>query len=184
MMSTSVENAAIAVRVFGPELSVLQRLGEQVAERMKGVEGLRDILLGTEQGKPEMRIALDRDRAAEQGLSVYQVASTARTAVLGTEVGKFRLAGDEWDMRVRFDEKWRDTVEKVEDIEILAPTGRNVRLGNVADIEYDTGPLRISREGQERKVAVTCNVSGRDVGSAVEDIKRALADLKLRAATT
>jgi len=179
MMSTSIESTAIAVRIFGPDLPVLRSLGERVVERMRRVEGLRDVLLGTEEGKPEMRIVLDRDRAAEQGLSVYQVASTARTAVLGTEVGKFRLGGDEWDMRVRFDEKHRDSVEKVEDIDVASPTGAGVRLGNVADIAYDTGPLRISREGQERKVAVTCNVSGRDVGTAVGDIKKALADLRL-----
>jgi HAE1 family hydrophobic/amphiphilic exporter-1 len=176
-MGTGADQAQIAVRVFGPEIPTLVRIAEQSAERMRTVEGLRDIVVSAEEGKPEMRIVLDRDRAAEQGLSVYQVASSAKTAVLGSVVSRFRVGGDEWDIRVRFDEKHRDSVEKIEDMEILSPTGGRVRLGDVADVEYGVGPLRIAREGQERKVAVTCSVAGRDIGSAVQDIRASLEDV-------
>jgi HAE1 family hydrophobic/amphiphilic exporter-1 len=178
-MSISVDQTPIAVRVFGPEIDVLQRIGTQVAERLRKIDGLRDIQMSAEEGKPEVRIVLDRDRAAEQGLSVYQVASTAKTAVLGTVVSRFRVGGDEWDMRVRFDEKHRNSIEKIEDIEILSPTGVSVRLGDVADISYDVGPLRIARESQERKVTVSCSVVGRDIGMTVDEIRGALADVSL-----
>jgi len=179
MMSTSAENAPIAVRVFGPDIPTLERLAKEAAEKMKAVPGLRDITVGSEEGKPELRIILDRDRAAEQGLSVIQVASTVKTAVLGAAISKFRVGGDEWDIRVRFDEKDRDAVKKIEDIRILAPTGNQVRVGDIATISYDTGPLQIAREGQERKIAVTCDAVGRDIGGAVEEIKEKLAGLDL-----
>jgi len=176
-MGTGADSSPIAVRIFGPEIPRLQSIAEQAAGRMREIEGLRDIVVSAEEGKPEMRIILDRDRAAEQGLSVYQVASTAKTAVLGSVVSRFRVGGDEWDIRVRFDEKDRDSIEKIEDIVILSPTGGSVRLGDVADVQYDVGPLRIAREGQERKVTVSCSVAGRDIGTAVEDIRAAMKDV-------
>lgn len=180
---TGAEQTPVAIRVFGPDLKVLGRLGRDIRDRITTVTGLRDVRLDTEQGKPEFRISLDRKRAAEKGLSVYQVASTVRAAVQGVRATVYRTGGEEFTIRVRFREADRDTLAKIKAITIPAPAigqpGRveMVRLGDIAEISVGTGPLAIRREGRERKVAVTAAVTGRDLGTIMKEVDDRLADL-------
>jgi len=180
-MSTGAEPEPVAVRVFGPELGELDRLGREVKDRISTVEGLRDVSLSTEEGKPEYRISIDRERAADFGLSVAQVSQTVRAAVQGTVASIYREGGEESNIRVRFEERDRDTLAKIKGLTIASPTGQMVELGQVAKVEGGFGPLDIRREGRQRKVAVTARIKGRDLGTVISDVKARLSDMSVPA---
>jgi len=178
-MTTGAEQAPVAVRIFGPDLDTLARLGRRAKELMAGIRGLRDLRLSTEEGKPELRVRLDRARAAEFGISVFQAASTIRTAAQGTLATVLRSGGEETDIRVIFSEADRNSVEKILDLTVASPSGAMVRLSQIAEIEPGRGPLQILRERRERKVSVTANITDRSLGEVVADIREAMKRLEL-----
>ena len=91
-----------SVKVFGKDLDRLKTITEQIAERMKGVAGIRDVDTALKIGKPELQIVVDREKASQMGLSVGRVAETVKAAMLGVVPTKYRIEGDEYDIRVRF----------------------------------------------------------------------------------
>ena len=104
------------------------------------VPGLRDLTHTLAKGKPEYRIHIDREKAGQAGLSVYQVANMVQTATQGKVVSRYREGGEEIDLRVRFREEFRDTMEDIRTIPILNAVGKTVYLGQVAAVETGRGP--------------------------------------------
>jgi hydrophobic/amphiphilic exporter-1 (mainly G- bacteria), HAE1 family len=168
----------VTIKVFGKDLAVLKTVGDDIIAKIDGVTGLRDLTHTLAKGKPEYRIHIDREKAGQAGLSVYQVANMVQTATQGKVVSRYREGSDEIDLRVRFREEFRDTMEDIRTIPILNAAGKTVYLGQVAAVEKGEGPILIGRENQTRTVAVTANVIGRDLGGVVKDIKARLADLE------
>ena len=173
------ENSPILVKAFGKDLDKLKAITDQVAARMKDVAGLRDIDTTLKIGKPELQIVVDREKASQLGLTVGKVAETVKAAMLGVVPTKYRSEGDEYDIRVRFREFDRRSVEDVRNIRIASPTGQFISLYQIADIVQKLGPVKITRENQDRKVTVKANTFGRDTGSIVADIKKAAAGIKI-----
>jgi HAE1 family hydrophobic/amphiphilic exporter-1 len=173
------ENSPILVKVFGKDLDRLKTITEQIAERMKGVAGLRDVDTTLKIGKPELQIVVDREKASQMGLSVGRVAETVKAAMLGVVPTKYRIEGDEYDIRVRFREFDRKSVEDVRNIRIASPTGQLIPLYQIADIVQKLGPVKINREDQDRKVTVKANTIGRDTGGIVADIKKAVSGIRI-----
>jgi len=168
----------VSIKIFGQDLAVLKDLGDKTVARIRDVPGLRDLTHTLAKGKPEFRVRIDRKKAGQAGLSVYQVANMVQTATQGKVVSRFREGGEEHDLRVLFREQFRNDMEMIRSIPILNPLGKTVYLGQVADIKPAEGPIEISRENQTRIVTVTANISGRDLGSVVGDIKPRLAALE------
>lgn len=173
------ENSPILVKAFGKDLDKLKAITDQVAARMKDVAGLRDIDTTLKIGKPELQIVVDREKASQLGLTVGRIAETVKAAMLGVVPTKYRSEGDEYDIRVRFREFDRRSVEDVRNIRIASPTGQFISLYQIADIVQKLGPVKITRENQDRKVTVKANTFGRDTGSIVADIKKAAAGIKI-----
>jgi len=175
----NAENSPIAVKVFGKDLDKLKTVTDQLAQKCRSVEGLRDVDTTLKIGKPEIQILVDRERASQMGLSVGQVAETVKAAMLGVVPTKYRIEGDEFDIRVRFRDFDRNSIEDVRNIQIASPAGNLIPLYQVATIVQKMGPVKITREDQERKVTVKANTAERDVGSIVADIKKAAAGLAI-----
>lgn len=173
------ENSPILVKAFGKDLDKLKAITDQVAVRMKDVDGLRDIDTTLKIGKPELQVVVDREKASQMGLTVGQVAETVKAAMLGVVPTKYRSEGDEYDIRVRFREFDRRSVEDVRNIRIVSPAGQFIPLYQIADIVQKLGPVKINRENQDRKVTVKANTFGRDTGSIVADIKKAAAGIRM-----
>jgi len=169
------ENSPILVKAFGKDLDKLRTITDHVAAGMKNVEGLRDIDTTLKIGKPELQVVVDREKASQLGLTVGRVADTVKAAMLGVVPTKYRIEGDEYDIRVRFREFNRRSVEDVRNIRIASPAGHFIPLYQIASIDRKLGPVKITRENQERKVTVKANTFGRDTGSIVADIKKAAA---------
>jgi HAE1 family hydrophobic/amphiphilic exporter-1 len=152
-------------------LEVLQEISDKISNEIKDIKGVRDIDTTLSQGKPELSITIDREKASYLGLTVGQIGSLVKSSMQGSIATQFRQGGEETDIRVRYDETYRDNLKKIEDLTIISPLGSQIPLKQVAKISYDQGPIKINREDQLRVVSVTSNILDRDVGSVVEDIK-------------
>lgn len=168
----------VDIKIYGKDLAKLKEIADSVVGRIKDIEGLRDLTHTLAQGKPEYQIRIDRERASRFGLMVNQIANTVQTVTLGTVATRFREGSEEIDLRVRFKKEYRDNLDEIRNIPLLTSLNKNVYLGQVAQIEKGEGPIVINREGQSRKVSVTANIIGRDVGSVFKDIKKRTAAIE------
>ncbi len=171
--------APISVKVRGSDLDTLASLASEVARRVGTVSGTRDVSTSVGEGLPELRVVVDRTRASFYGLSTAAIAGTLRVAVEGEVATRFREGDEEVEVRVALSEAGRRSPADLGRLTLLGPTGVAVRLEDVARIEPGTGPATIQREGQSRMASVTADVAGRDVGRVADDVRRALADLRL-----
>jgi HAE1 family hydrophobic/amphiphilic exporter-1 len=163
--------APVEIKLFGKDLPTLKAQADQIVQLISGIEGLRDLTHSLSSGKPEVQIHIDRERAYRLGLSIYQVANTVQTATLGKVATRYREGSDEIDVRLRFKEPYRDSLDEVRGIPLRTAGGQTVYLEQVADVSTGEGPIMINRENQARRVSVTANISGRDLGGVVRDIK-------------
>ena len=168
-------SAPVEIKLFGKDLPTLKGQADQIVQLIAGVVGVRDLTHTMAVGKPEIQIRIDRERAYRLGLSVYQVANTVQTATLGKVATRYREGSDEVDVRLRFKEKYRDSLDEVRSIPLRTSANQTVYLEQVADITTGEGPIMINRENQARRVSVTANIVGRDLGGVVRDIKGRLA---------
>jgi HAE1 family hydrophobic/amphiphilic exporter-1 len=171
--------ARLNVEIYGHDLEVSRELALQVKEIMENIPGTMDVRVSREEGKPEIKIDIDRERAAYFGLNVNTIASAIQTGVMGEIAGQFREEGDEYNIRVRLPEDRRQALADVMDILVPSPQGHSVPLASVATMEYTTGPVEIERKAQRRLIHVTGNLTGeRDLGSVVADIREGVAQVQ------
>jgi len=173
--------APISLAIKGHDLDELQDLSQQFAERIKEVPGAREVTTSEEKGNPELAIKIDREKAAIYGVSSYQVSAAVRNGLEGAVSSKYRTGGEEIDIRVQLPEKDRNSIPSLNRLMISSIQGYSVPLEEIAAIEYNTGPTKISRVNQSRQVTVTGDIFGRDLASVTEDIKIAIADIPLPA---
>ena len=160
----------ITINFFGRDLTVLDNLSTSVMERLKSVEGVKDLEKSLKKRKHEIHITVDREKASQMGLSVYQIAYNVETAMQGRIVSRYHEAGDEHDIRVRFQESYRQSLKDLENLTIQSPLGFNVPLSQVTRLTKEFGPIAINRRNQERVVSVTGTYFDRDLGSILKDI--------------
>jgi HAE1 family hydrophobic/amphiphilic exporter-1 len=165
----------VEVKLFGKDLGLLKTLADRMVERIRNVPGLRDATHSLASGKPEYQIRLDRVRAAQLGLMVGQVGATVQSATIGKVATRYRDADEEVDVRVKFQERYRDSIDEIRTIPLVTAANRTVYLDQIATIELGTGPIQITRENQSRRVTLTANVLGRDLGGVIRDVKTRLA---------
>ncbi len=168
----------IEVKLFGKDLPMLKRAADEAAARMRRIPGIRDVTHSLAEGKPEYQIRIDREKAYRMGLSVYQVTNAVQTATLGKVATRYREGSEEVDLRLRFQEKYRDSLDELRTIPLVSAMNKTVYLGQVADISRGEGPIQIGRENQSRRVSITANYIDRDLGSVVADIKKELASFE------
>jgi HAE1 family hydrophobic/amphiphilic exporter-1 len=161
----------VEIKIFGKEISVLKDIADNMVETIIDVEGLRDVTHSLSQGKPEYHIRINREKASRLGLMVNHLANTVQTASLGKVATRYREGNEEVDIRVRFDRRYRDTLEDIKDIPVVTPSNTTIRLDQVATITRGEGPIQITRENQARQITVSANIAGRDLGSVVSDIQ-------------
>ena len=167
--------ARLAVEVLGNDLATGKRLAEEVKGVIEGVPGTTDVRISREEGKPESRIVVDREKAAHYGLSVSAVGHAIQTGVLGEVAGHYREGGKEYVIRVRLPEERRRSLVDILNLQVPTPSGALVPLGSVASLDIVKGPVEIDRKGQQRIVTVTGNLTGeRDLGAVVADIRNGL----------
>ncbi len=177
----------VAVKVFGDDLELLRETGDRIARILEGVRGAADVKAEPITGLPMLEVEVDRDALARYGVSQDEVQEVVRTAIGGSVAGQIFEGDRRFDVVVRLPEVLRVDLEAIERLPILlpehagevvpegsvrrvsSPQGEFVPLGALAKLSVGTGPNQISREKGKRRVVVTANVRGRDIGSFVEE---------------
>ncbi|WP_026224637.1 efflux RND transporter permease subunit [Methyloversatilis thermotolerans] len=164
----------VAVKIFGPNLDILQDKADQVAAILARIRGSTDVAAIKTGGQTEIVVTPDRARLARQGLRVGDVSALVETAFGGRAVGHFYEGERVFDVVVRLDKPYRDAVEDLGRLEVSVPAGGSLPLSELADIEIRQGASRIQREAGGRNVAVKANLIGRDQGSFVAEAMQAV----------
>jgi cobalt-zinc-cadmium resistance protein CzcA len=166
----------LSVKLFGPDLNVLNSKIEEVRNVIADTRGAADVQVEQTAGVPQLVIHLDRTRLARYGIAVAEVADLIETALNGIEATDVYEKDRVTAVLVRLPERFRNDEGAVRDLLVDAPGGRRIPLSELAEIRRDEGPQTIFRENLMRRKIVQCNVAGRDIGSFVEESRRRLGD--------
>jgi CzcA family heavy metal efflux pump len=167
--------ANIAVKVFGDDLHTLRSLGEHVRDVMTTVPGAVDVSLEQQMDVPFVRFVLNRPAIARYGLRASDVAEAVETAFAGAIVGRIFDRATAFDLVVKFDPMSQVDFDRLADLPIDTPNGGPVPIRLLADVRREMGPNMVLRENVQRRMVVSSNVAGRDLGSVVEDMRSAVA---------
>jgi multidrug efflux pump subunit AcrB len=172
----------VTIELIGRDFSRLGQLALQIQDRIRSVPGLVNLNEDYDAGKPELRVIVDRDAAAVKDVTTFDVAQTIRTAVNGTEAGKYRVGEDEHDIIVRLQPESRDSLEALADLSVADSEGRPVPLRDVARLERGVGPATINRKDMKRVVTIEGDVvraPGRTEDSVRAEVAARLQELDL-----
>jgi CzcA family heavy metal efflux pump len=164
--------ANIAVKIFGPDLYELRRLGQQVKAVMAEIPGVVDLAVEQQTDIPFLTVKFKRQAIARYGLRVQEVAEAVETAFYGQPVSKILAGQSSFDLVVRYDPRAKADLEAIHATLITTGSGAHLPLHALAEIRKDRGPNTISRENVQRKLVVMANVAGRDLVSVVEETQQ------------
>ena len=165
----------LVVKVFGPDLTVLQQKAAEIQHVMDGIRGVADLGVEQQFGQPQLRFAFDRAALARSGVTVAEGADALETAVGGRAVTQYLDGARVFDVSLRFASAARDNVQALEHLPVGTADGRTVPLASLGQLLRTEGASRIAHEANERRIAIKCSVRGRDEGSFVAEAQRAVA---------
>lgn len=172
--------ADLSVRVFGPDLSELTRLGDRARDLMNGVKGVEDLRVEQVGGLPQVRIAVDRDAAARVGLTPGEIVRAVRVVLVGEEFSQVWIGQRRFDLVLRAQDDRRRDATAIRTVLLDGHDGTKIPLGQVARIEEAFGPAAVRREAGSRRIAIEASVAGRDLGSTADEVRARLEkELKL-----
>ncbi len=166
--------ADLAIKIFGEDLDILAEKAQEVKRLIAGVPGAADIILEKTAGLPQMSVKYKRKKVAYYGLSIETLNSYLTMAFGGAVAGMVFEGEKRFDLVVRLQPEYRNDIEHIRNLPVALPNGMQVPLSELADIEYSTGPAKISRDNTRRRVVVSVNVRNRDLESVVKDIEAIL----------
>jgi HAE1 family hydrophobic/amphiphilic exporter-1 len=164
----------LTVEVRGYDLDILGALAKRAAAMIEDVAGVTDIDISREAGVPQQEIRVDRKKIADLGLSVRDVTRVVETSIAGSQAGEYRTGGDSYRIFVQLKDAEKRSLDEVLDLTLATASGEQVALRNLVSTEAGRGPLFIDRKDQQRLIAVTANVAGRDLGSVASDVQALL----------
>jgi CzcA family heavy metal efflux pump len=172
MISGSKTN--LAVKIFGPDLSVLRGLSASAERALRGVPGIVDLSNQEQTAVPQLLVDFDRETMARHGLTPAGMAQSVEALFQGTVAGEVVEGGLTSRVVVRFPERLRRDRDQLTALAVTTPGGQVIRLGEVARVRFDLGPGLVRRENVQRFAMVTANVAGSDLTGVVERAHRAL----------
>lgn len=167
--------SSLVIKIFGDDLYKLEDYANQVSDAIGKVRGITDINVYKNIGLPELRIQLHDSKMAKYGIFTKDVQAVIAMTIGGQAATKFYEKDRQFDVVLRFNKEYRDTPEKIGNILIPTSTGENIPLQEIASIGYVTGPAFIYREGNSRYIGIGFSISGRDLGSTIEEAKEVVA---------
>lgn len=172
--------AQIAIKLFGPDLTVLRSKAAEIYRTLQGTSGLVDLQVEQQVLVPQVKIQLMRDEAAKYGIVLGDMATMLEMALNGEVVAQVLENQRIFNVFMRFDDKSRSNMELMKKTTIKTmPDGTNVSLEKIADVFESTGPNIVNHENSQRRIVVQANASGRDLGSLIEEVKVKIAKVKL-----
>ncbi len=161
----------VGVKIFGEDLDTLARIGNDVAELMKQIDGAKDTRMQQVEGLPQLRIVIDREKIARNGINVSDANILIETALAGTNVGKIYEGEKQFDLVVKLNKQSSNNVEDIKNLLVPVSSGSMIRLGDIADFLMIEGPAEISHSAGRRMLVTECNVRERDIESFVKELQ-------------
>ena len=151
-------DARLSLEIRGDDLDDARRIADEARVMMAGTQGIADVRLAQDAGRPEIAVRIDRPKAATLGMTPQYVASTIQTNVAGTQAAQFRERGNEYPIIVRLREADREGVADIGDVLVSTPAGQVVPARNLLAVDRDTGPVQIDRKNMERMTRVNADI--------------------------
>ncbi len=164
----------VNLEITGKDILVLGDLAKRARKIMEEIPGIVDLKDNFVKGKPEIKVRIDKEKAALFNLDTLTIATTVKSAINGAKVGVFREGKDEYDIIAKLPEKDRKSTESIRRLTVSGPAGEPVPITSIADIGLSSGLGAIMRLDQKRVVTVSANVSGRLANDAIKDIEKGL----------
>lgn len=173
--------AQIAIKIFGSDLTELRRLGLQVEKTLKGIDGIVDLQLEQIVLIPQLKILVDREETGRYGIGPGGLADDLEMALNGSAVAQMIEQQRLYDIFMRLDDASRGNPETINSTILKTrPNGEKIRVSDVAEVYEGTGPNMVNRENLQRRIVVSANSHGRDLGSLIQEIKKKInAEVKL-----
>ncbi|MDM0009612.1 CusA/CzcA family heavy metal efflux RND transporter [Variovorax sp. J22G73] len=179
----------VAVKIFGDDMAVLDKTAAEVSQALGKIPGAAEVKVEQTTGLPMLTVNIDRQKTARYGLNVGDVQDTISIAVGGREAGTLFDGDRRFDIIVRLPEHLRTDLEAIKRLPVALPKGAGadgartsfIPLGEVATLDIAPGPNQVSREDGKRRIVVSANVRGRDLGSFVAEAEEALRGVKIPA---
>jgi len=168
--------AQLAIKLFGPDLDGLATTGKAIEALVRMVDGTRGVEMEQIAGEAQLVLRPDREALARYGIPVAQVMDLVSDAIGGREAGQVIKGNERYDIYVRLDESYRDSIEAIRSLILQAPNGSWVRLGDVAQVAIESGPPQIRRDDVQRRVVIQANVDGRDMGGLVSELRERISN--------
>lgn len=181
IMTMGSGGGAISIAIKGDDLDMLNKIGNDFKDIVNGVEGTREVTTSYKNGIPEVQIIADRSIASQYGLTTAQIGSSVNNTIAGANVTKFKIDGDEIDVKLKGDNIYGQSISMLDMLPVSTQTGGTVPLSEVSEIKVQNGPIRIMRENQTRVLTVSGSVLGRDVQSVSTEIEQKLKDYNMPA---
>ena len=164
----------IAIKLFGTDLKRMYRIGGEIRQAIAGVPGITDINLEQQVDRPEIEIVPRRDMLAMYGITVPEFRQTVAILLEGRVMSQVFEGYRSFDLTLKAGDSVRGTMEQLQDLTVDAADGRHIPLSQLAEIRSSSGPNTINRENVSRKLVVSCNVTGGELGKAVDGIRDAI----------
>ncbi len=164
----------VDIEIYGYDITQTNLLAEQLAEKVKKIQGATNVDISRDKSKPELQIILDQDKLLRYGLTTAQVSTAVRNRVDGLTATRLRQFGDEYDVIVRYKESARNSITELQNLGVALPTGQVLRLGEIATIKEYWSPPNIERKRKERVVTVSVTPYKRALNLIVADIQKEL----------
>ena len=169
----------VSLEIYGYDLTETDQLAKEMSSKLAGVNGLRDIVISRKDYRMEYQIQFDREKLSLNGLNMATAATVVRNRINGLVMSRFREDGEEYDIRVRFEEQYRQSIEDIENILIYNPMGAGVRVRDLGNVVETSSLPQIERQDRERIVTVTGTIYGRALSEVVNDVNAILLETKI-----
>ena len=166
----------VAIKIFGEDPDVLYQLGEEAEAIISGIPGVGDLRVEQTQGLPQMMVTYNRAKIAQYGLNIRDLNAVLNTAFAGSPAGVVFEGERRFDLVVRLARQNRSDIDDIRNLFVPLPNGNQIPLHEVARIEFEDGPMQISREDAKRRITLGVNARGRDIESLVEEIQERLSN--------
>ncbi len=168
--------ADIAIKIFGEDLDVLSKKGNEIKDLIKGVEGAADVSVEKIIGLPQMNVKYDRAKIARYGLNIQDLNEMVSMGFAGRTVGSVFEGEKRFDLVVRLDAENRKDIDNLQNLYVDVPTGGKIPLSELAEVSYQKGAAKISRDDTRRRIVVGINVRDRDLQSVVDDVQQLISE--------
>lgn len=168
----------VDIEIFGHDFNQTNKLALEIKEKVSKVKGAKDVQISRKDDKEELQVVFDREKLAELGLNSAMVSTYIRNRVAGLTASQLRESGDEFDIVVRFNEEYRNSINDIENISIMTPMGKTVKLKEIGEVKELWSPPSITHKRKERYLTVSAKPVGVSLGTLAEGIKSEIKDIE------